>query len=80
MLTLEIFIGLNSSQGDETADLLNANIGEVKNFYINITKGSVQYSKTGSNKCLKVKNTLYGLRHIPRAFWQYLTNKLDACG
>ena len=29
---------------------------------------------------LKLKKTLYGLRQSPRAFWKYITEKLERCG
>ena len=28
---------------------------------------------------MKLKNTLYGIRQIPRSFWKYLSNKCEAC-
>ena len=31
-------------------------------------------------KVLKLKRTLYGLRQSPRAFWKYLTEKMNQCG
>jgi hypothetical protein len=42
--------------------------------------GFAQYSKDGTKKCLKLKKTLYGLRQSPRAFWKYITQKLETCG
>ena len=37
-------------------------------------------SKNGKRQVLKLNKTLYGLRQSPRAFWKYITEKLEACG
>ena len=79
MITLEILLGLKSKQGDVSADFLHANIGEGKNVYADKPKGFEKDSKTGRKKCLKLKNTLYGLRQSPCEIWQYLKNKLEVC-
>jgi hypothetical protein len=42
--------------------------------------GFAQYSKDGTKKCLKLKKTLYGLWQSPRAFWKYITKKLEKRG
>jgi hypothetical protein len=39
-----------------------------------------QYGKNRKKMCLKWKKTLYGLRQSPRAFWKYITVKLQECG
>ena len=70
---------MKSKQGDITDDLLHANIG-VENVHVDIPKGFDQYSKVVRKKCMKFKNTIYGLHHIPCTFWNYLTKKLKACG
>ena len=36
--------------------------------------------KNGRNKVLKLKKTLYGLRQVPRAFWKYMTSKIELVG
>ena len=36
--------------------------------------------KNGKKMCLKINKKLYGLRLSPRAFWKYITVKLEACG
>ena len=36
--------------------------------------------KNGRTKVLKLFKTLYGLRQIPRAFWKYMTPKMESCG
>ena len=35
-----------------------------------------QYDKRGKQRVLSFKKTLYGIFHIPRDFWKYLTKKL----
>ncbi len=37
-------------------------------------------SKNGKRQVLKLNKTLYGLRQSPRAFWKYITEKLESCG
>ena len=59
------------------ADFIHSDIGEDENFYVNMPKYFEQYLKTGRNKCLKFKNTLYVLLQSPRAFWQYVAKKLE---
>ena len=39
-----------------------------------------QYDKRGSQRVLRLKKTIYGLRRIPRYFWRYLTHKLIVGG
>ena len=34
----------------------------------------------GGTKVLKSFKILYGLRKIPRAFWKYMTSKMELCG
>ena len=80
MITLQILLGLNSTQGGVTSNFLHANIREGENFYVVMPKYFEKYLKTGRKKCLKLKNTLYGLCQSPREFWQHLTKKLEACG
>ncbi|EJK66248.1 hypothetical protein THAOC_12847, partial [Thalassiosira oceanica] len=75
MLILEILLKLKSKQGDITAAFLHADIPENENVYVEMPKGFEQ-----KGKVLKLKKTLYGLRQSPRAFWQYLTEKLEANG
>ena len=75
MLILEILLKLKSKQGDITAAFLHADIPENENVYVEMPKGFEQ-----KGKVLKLRKTLYGLRQSPRAFWQYLTEKLEANG
>ena len=37
-------------------------------------------SKNGKRQVLKLSKTLYGLCQSPRAFWKYITEKLESCG
>ena len=37
-------------------------------------------SKNGKGQVLKLNKTLYGLCQSPRAFWKYITKKLESCG
>jgi hypothetical protein len=80
MFVLEVLLGLKSMQGDVTSALLHANLEESKNVYVKIPLGFGQYGANGKKKCLKLKKTLYGLRQSPRAFWKYVTIKLEKCG
>ena len=43
-------------------------------------RGFVQRDKRGGAKVLRLKRTLYGLKQSPRAFWQYMVEKLEAAG
>ena len=51
-----------------------------ENVYVDMPLGFAQYSKDGTKKCLKLKKTLYGLWQSSRAFWKYITQKLETCG
>jgi len=80
MFILEIPMGLKAKQGDVTCAFLHADLGPGENVYVDMPLGFAQYSKDGRKKCLKLKKTLYGLRQSPRAFWKYITKKLETCG
>jgi hypothetical protein len=75
MLILEVLLGLKSKQGDITAAFVHADVEEGENIYVEMPRG---FKK--NRKVLKLKKTLYGLRQSPRAFWLYLTEKMEACG
>jgi len=77
MFILEILLGLKSMQGDVTCAFLHADLEEV---YVDIPMGFAQYGKNEKKHCLKLKKTLYGLQQSPRAFWKYITVKLEQCG
>ena len=80
MFILEILLGLKSKQGDITCAFLHADLEPGENVYVDMPLGFAQYSKDGTKKCLKLKKTLYGLWQSPRAFWKYITKKLETCG
>ena len=80
MFILEILLGLKSKQGDVTCAFLHADLEPGENVYVDMPLGFAQYLKDGTKKCLKLKKTLYGLRQSPRAFWKYITQKLETCG
>ena len=75
MLILEVLLRLKSKQGDITAAFVHADVDEGENIYVEMPRG---FRKQG--KVLKLKKTLYGLRQSPRAFWLYLTEKMNLCG
>jgi len=80
MFVLEILLGLKSMQGDVTCAFLHADLEEGENVYVEMPAGFSQYGANGMKKVLKLKKTLYGLRQSPRAFWKYITIKLEECG
>jgi hypothetical protein len=80
MFVLEVLLGLKSLQGDITCAFLHADLEENEKVYVDMPAGFSQYGKNGRKMCLKLKKTLYGLRQSPRAFWKYITAKLQAVG
>ena len=80
MFFLEVLLVLKYKHGDVTAEFIQADIHEDDKVYIEISREFEQFSKNGRKKCLKLKKTLYGLRHIPHAFWYYMMNKLEQRG
>ncbi len=80
MFVLEVLLGLKLLQGNNTCAFLHADLEENKKVYVNMPMGFAQYGKNGNKMCLKLKKTLYGLRQSPRAFWKYITVKLQECG
>ena len=82
MFILEILLGLKSKQGDVTCAFLHADLEPGENFYVDMPLGVAQYSNNiRSTEQRNVSNkTLYGLRQSPRAFWKYITQKLETCG
>eukprot|EP00804_Cyclotella_cryptica_P020131 CCRYP_014912-RA/>CCRYP_014912-RA protein AED:0.34 eAED:-0.30 QI:0/-1/0/1/-1/0/1/0/430 len=75
MLILEVLLKLKSKQGDITAAFVHSDVEEGENIYVEMPRC---FRKQG--KVLKLKKRLYGLRQSPRAFWLYLTKKLNLCG
>ena len=80
MFVLEVLLGLKSLQGNIICAFLHADLKENKKVYVDMPMGFAQYGKNGKKMCLKLKKTLYGLRQSPRAFWKYITVKLQECG
>ena len=74
-----MFLGLKSKQGGVTASFLQAYVYKRENIYVKIPRVFRNKGKNGNNKVLKLKNTFYGLIQIPRNFWNYLTEELEAC-
>ena len=75
MLILEVLLGLKSKQGDITAAFVHADIEEGENIYVEMPHGF-----RNQGKILKHKKTPYGLHQSRRAFWLYLTKKMNLCG
>ena len=80
MFILEILLNLKSKQGDVLCAFLHGELEPGKNVYVEMPLGFFQYAKDGTRKVLKLNKTLYGLRQSPRAFWKYITKKLETCG
>ncbi len=68
MLTLEVFLGLKSKQGDVTAAFLHTLFGPNEHIYVRSHWASGSLGK------------LYGLCQSPCAFWKYLVEKMAICG
>ena len=80
MFILEVLLGLKSKQGDVLAAFLHANLDPGETVYVEMPLGFNVNSKNGKRQVLKLKKTLYGLRQSPRAFWKYMTEKLEKVG
>jgi hypothetical protein len=79
MYILEVLLGLKSKQGDVTCAFLHADLATDESVYVDMTLGFNTKSKNGKHQVLKLNKTLYGLRQSPRAFWKYITKKLESC-
>ena len=71
---------MKSKQGDVTCAFLHADLEPGETVYVDIPLGFNSKSKYGKRQVLKLNKTLYGLRQSPRAFWKYITEKLEKCG
>ena len=80
MLILEILKGLVSKQGDVTCAFLHAYLEPGEKVFNEMPCGFKQCDKQGRPQILRLFCSLYGLKQSPRAFWLYLTGKLEACG
>ena len=68
MLILEVLLGIKSKKGNVTAAFLHANLGEDEKVFVDMPQGFEVKGKNDSNKALKLKKTLYGLRQSLRDF------------
>ena len=80
MFILEVLLGLKSKQGDVTCAFLHGALEPGETIYVDMPLGFNSKSKNGKRQVLKLNKTLYGLRQSPRAFWKYITAKLETCG
>ena len=80
MFILEVLLGLKSKQGDVLAAFLHADLALEETVYVDMPLGFNVKSRNGKQQVLKLKKTLYGLRQSPRAFWKYMTEKLEMVG
>ena len=80
MIIMEVLLGLNSKQGDVTADFLHVNLGEDEKVFVDMPQDLEVKGKNVRNKVLKLKKTLYVLRQSLRAFCKYMTSKIELCG
>ena len=80
MFILEVLLDLKSKQGDVTCAFLHADLAPDEEVYVEMPLGFNVKSKNGKRQVLKLKKTLYGLRQSPRAFWKYMTEKLEKVG
>jgi hypothetical protein len=71
---------LKSKQGDVTCAFLHADLAPDETVYVAMPLGFNIKSKNGKHQVLKLNKTLYELRQSPRAFWKYITEKLESCG
>ncbi len=55
LLIIEVLTGLKRKQSDVTAALLNVDLEEGENIFVDMPKGFEQYAKNGCKKVLKLK-------------------------
>jgi hypothetical protein len=79
MFILEVLLvlDLKSKQGDVTCAFLHANCGLEETVYVEMPLKFNAKSKNGKRQVSKLNKTLYGLCQSPRAFWKYITEKLE---
>ena len=73
-------MGLKYRKGDVISEFLYADVYKGENIYVEMAKYFKQKINNGKNTVLILKNTIYGLIHISRNFWEYLAANLEACG
>ena len=79
MFILEILLDLKLRQGNVLCTFLHGELEPDENVNVEMPLGFSQYAKDGTKKVLNLNKTLYGLWQSPRAFWKYITKKLEAC-
>jgi hypothetical protein len=80
MFILEVLLGLKYKQGDVLAAFLHSDLAPGETVYVEMPLGFNVKSKNGKRQVLRLKKTLYGLWQSPRAFWKYMTEKLEQVG
>ena len=80
MRILKVLLGLKSKQGDVTAAFLHADLGKDEKVFVEMPQVFEVKVNNERTKVLKLFKTLYGLHQIPRAFWKYMTSKMELCG
>jgi hypothetical protein len=77
LLILSVVLGLARKQVDYTAAFVQAELDESEQVFVEMPKG---FKKQG--KVLKLNRALYGLRQLPRTWFEHLKEKLtsDAVG
>ena len=63
-----------------TEDFLHVHLGEDEKVFVDMPRCFEVKGKNRRNKVLKLKKMFYGLRQRPRAFWKYMTSKMEICG
>ncbi len=71
---------MKSKQGGVTCAFLHADLAPDESVYVDVPLGFNTKTKNGKRQVLKLNKTLYGLCQSPRAFWKYITEKLESCG
>jgi hypothetical protein len=72
-MVLAAKLGLVSIQCDITAAFIHERVPEHENIYVHQPRG---FYSSNKNQVLKLKRTLYGLKQLPRYFFQYFTDRL----
>ena len=75
MFTLQLVLGLKSASADVACAFLHSPLDENETVYMECPKGFEQ-----PGKCLRLKQSLYGLRQSPRNFFQFLSERMRQCG
>jgi hypothetical protein len=76
MMVLSIKLGLKTAQADITAALVHADLKPNKDIYVGQPKGM----ERGDGVVLKLSKSVYGLKQVPRYFFEHLSKKMELCG